>query len=221
MSVRTRVNVCPLGSGAIAGNPFPIDRLQLATSLKFQSVSCNSIHAVSDRDFVAEFLFWSSLVAVHLSRLAEDLILYSTHEFSFVSISDSFRYFHSASSAILLSYYSNSSLPSTSIQFFPFFFHSWNSLPFRSTGSSLMPQKKNADSLELIRGKTGRLIGHVSPLLLHFCRIPFLFSVPLLGSVNRIPDCPQRTSQFLQQRSSGQSLLIRFLPSQRPFYSHS
>lgn len=91
ISIRSRVNVCPLGSGAIAGNPFPVDRNELASSLKFQSVSCNSIHAVSDRDFVAEYLFWSSLAAVHLSRLAEDLILYSSHEFSFVSISDSFR----------------------------------------------------------------------------------------------------------------------------------
>lgn len=116
--IRKRVNVLPLGSGAIAGNPFKIDRQFLAAYLGFDSVSSNSMHAVSDRDFVVEFLFWSSLTAIHLSRLAEDLIIYNSNDFGFVQFSDEF-----------------------------------------STGSSLMPQKRNPDLMELIRGKSGTLLG--------------------------------------------------------------
>lgn len=88
------MNICPLGSGAIAGNPFNIDRESLALDLGFASCSLNSMHSVSDRDFVADFLFWSSLTGIHLSRLAEDLVIYSTKEFSFLTISDQFRYRH-------------------------------------------------------------------------------------------------------------------------------
>ena len=109
-----------LGSGAISGNPFNIDRDALAHDLGFDSSTMNSMHAVADRDFIAEFLFWSSLTVTHFSKLAEDLLLYSSQEFGFVEISESF-----------------------------------------STGSSLMPHKKNADSIELIRGKSGRIIGNV------------------------------------------------------------
>lgn len=118
LEIRRRVDVSPLGSGAIAGNPFEIDRQTLAADLGFPEVTENSMHSVGDRDFVAEFLFWSSLTAVHLSRLAEDLIIYSTEEFGFVRLADEF-----------------------------------------STGSSLMPQKRNPDSMELIRGKSGTLLG--------------------------------------------------------------
>nr|CAD7589466.1 unnamed protein product [Timema genevievae] len=120
LQIYQRVNTMPLGSGALAGNPFPIDRSRLAGDLGFSSVSHNSMQAVGDRDFIAEFLFWASLCAMHLSRLSEDLILFSTQEFGFVSLSDSY-----------------------------------------STGSSLMPQKRNPDSLELIRGRAGRIYGHV------------------------------------------------------------
>ncbi|EFN85962.1 argininosuccinate lyase [Harpegnathos saltator] len=116
--VRKRVNIMPLGSGAIAGNPFPIDRRSLAAELDFDDVTENSMHAVGDRDFVAEFLFWSSLSSLHLSRFCEDLIIYSTREFNFVQFSDKY-----------------------------------------STGSSLMPQKRNPDCMELIRGKTGTVLG--------------------------------------------------------------
>ncbi|XP_014613938.1 PREDICTED: argininosuccinate lyase isoform X1 [Polistes canadensis] len=116
--IRKRVNILPLGSGAIAGNPFKIDRKFLANNLDFEDVTFNSMYAVSDRDFVAEFLFWSSLTMIHLSRLAEDLIIYNTNEFGFVQFSDEF-----------------------------------------STGSSLMPQKRNPDLMELIRGKSGTLLG--------------------------------------------------------------
>ena len=90
-SVLSCTNVCPLGSGAMAGNPFPIDREALARDLGFESVSSNSMQAVADRDFVARFLFWSALTAVHFSRLAEDLVLYASREFSFVTIADQFR----------------------------------------------------------------------------------------------------------------------------------
>ena len=103
--VFSRTNVLPLGSGALSGNPFDIDREFLAAELQFQGISTNSLDGTSDRDFVSEFLFWSALTASHLSRMAEDLIIYSTKEFSFVTLSDEY-----------------------------------------STGSSLMPQKKNADS---------------------------------------------------------------------------
>ncbi len=121
---RLRSAVCPLGAGALAGNPFGIQREALARELGFVSASPNSLDAVSDRDFVAETLFCIALAAVHLSRLAEDVIIYSNPSFGFVVLSD--RY---------------------------------------STGSSLMPQKRNADPLELARGKTGRVIGHLTALL--------------------------------------------------------
>ncbi|HZQ05810.1 MAG TPA: argininosuccinate lyase [Anaerolineae bacterium] len=120
-----RASVLPLGAGALAGNPFPIDREFLARELGFARVSENSLDAVSDRDFIAEFLFAASLLQVHLSRLAEDLIFYSAPEFGFISLDDAY-----------------------------------------TTGSSLMPQKKNPDSLELVRGKTGRVIGDLNTLLI-------------------------------------------------------
>ncbi len=119
-----RANVLPLGSGALAGVAFPVDRRFLAAELGFDAVTENSLDAVSDRDFIAEFLFAAALLGVHLSRLAEDIVLYSTAEFGFVELDDAY-----------------------------------------ATGSSLMPQKKNPDSMELVRGKAGRLIGHVTGLL--------------------------------------------------------
>lgn len=87
-----RLNVCPLGSGAIAGNPFNIDRDFLANELGFHSCSMNSMHAVGDRDFISEFHFWASLTSVHLSKLAEDLLLFSTKEFNFVEVADAYRH---------------------------------------------------------------------------------------------------------------------------------
>lgn len=119
-----RMNVMPLGSGALAGTPFRINRVQLAQELGFDSHSHNSLDAVSDRDFVAEALFVCALLGTHLSRLGEDLLLYSNPGFGFITLDD--RY---------------------------------------STGSSLMPQKRNADPMELARGKSGRLIGYLSGLL--------------------------------------------------------
>jgi argininosuccinate lyase len=121
---RTRAAVLPLGSAALAGTPLAIDRAALAADLGFAAVSPNSVDAVSDRDFVAEFLFCAALVGVHLSRLAEDVIIYSTSEFGFMTLDDAY-----------------------------------------ATGSSIMPQKKNPDSFELLRGKSGRLVGDLMALL--------------------------------------------------------
>jgi argininosuccinate lyase len=119
-----RTAVSPLGSGALAGTPFDVDRALLASELGFQSYTQNSLDGVSDRDFVAEFLFALALVGTHLSRLAEDVIIYSNPLFGYITLND--RY---------------------------------------STGSSIMPQKRNADPMELARGKAGRLIGNLTGLL--------------------------------------------------------
>ncbi|ORY64490.1 argininosuccinate lyase [Pseudomassariella vexata] len=113
-----RVNKSPLGCGALAGNPFNIDRDMMAKELGFEGLLWNSMGGVADRDFVAETLQWSTMLMMHISRWSEDLILYSTAEFGFVRLADAY-----------------------------------------STGSSLMPQKKNPDSLELLRGKSGRVFG--------------------------------------------------------------
>ena len=119
-----RTDVLPLGSGALAGSTIVLDRESIARELDFSRVSQNSLDAVGDRDFVCEFLFCLAMIGMHLSRLSEDLITWSTHEFGFVEFSDAF-----------------------------------------STGSSLMPQKKNPDMAELTRGKTGRLYGNLLSIL--------------------------------------------------------
>jgi argininosuccinate lyase len=119
-----RLSVLPLGSGAIAGCPFPVDREELRRELGFLSVSDNSMDAVADRDWVAELLFVASLLGAHLSRLAEDIIIFASPAFGFVRISDAF-----------------------------------------STGSSLMPQKRNPDVMELARGKAGALLGDLVAML--------------------------------------------------------
>ena len=123
-AVRDQAGVLPLGSGAIAGCPFPIDREFLRAHLGFLRISENSIDAVSDRDWALEFAFATARVGIHLSRLAEDLVLFGSKEFGFVRLSDGF-----------------------------------------STGSSLMPQKRNPDVAELVRGKSGRLTGNLVSLL--------------------------------------------------------
>ena len=135
VEIRARVNRLPLGSGALAGTGFPIDRERLAQRLGFDGISENSLDAVSDRDFVIEFAAAASLSMMHLSRLAEDLIIYSTAEFALIELSDSV-----------------------------------------STGSSLMPQKKNPDSLELVRGKAGRVFGHTVGLLATMKGLPLAYN---------------------------------------------
>jgi argininosuccinate lyase len=136
--VAKRARVCPLGAGALAGNPFGIDRKALAAALGFEAISENSIDAVNDRDSVVEFLAWAALLQVHLSNLAEDLIIWASREFGFVEIDDAY-----------------------------------------ATGSSLMPQKKNPDSLELIRGKSGRVIGHLTGLLTTLKGLPTAYNKDL------------------------------------------
>jgi argininosuccinate lyase len=133
--VRRRVNVLPLGSAALAGTSYPIDREALAHALGFESVSRNSLDAVSDRDFCIDFAGAASLIMMHLSRLAEDIILYATTEFGFFELSDAV-----------------------------------------ATGSSLMPQKKNPDSMELVRGKAGRVFGHLTSLLATMKGLPLAYN---------------------------------------------
>ena len=130
-----RIDVCPLGSGALSGTIYPIDRAVLARDLGFADVSTNSMDAVADRDFVLDFLFFASTLSMHLSRLAEDFIIYNSSEFAFVQMDDSV-----------------------------------------SSGSSLMPQKKNPDALELIRGKAGRIYGHLFALLTVLKGLPMTYN---------------------------------------------
>jgi argininosuccinate lyase len=130
--------VLPLGSGALAGTSFPIDRAALAKDLGFGNITQNSIDAVSDRDFALDFLYACSMIGMHLSRLAESLILFNTPEFGFIEIDDAY-----------------------------------------ATGSSLMPQKKNPDPLELARGKTGRLIGNLTGLLATLKGLPSAYDKDL------------------------------------------
>ena len=133
-----RVAVLPLGAGALAGHSLDIDRQFLAAELGFQALCENSLDGVSDRDFVAELLFWAALLQTHLSRLAEDLIIWSSAEFGFIELDDAY-----------------------------------------ATGSSLMPQKKNPDSLELLRGKVGRLVGHLVALLTTLKGLPSTYNKDL------------------------------------------
>ncbi len=130
-----RVNVCPLGSGALAGSTLKIDRAYVAKLLGFNELTQNSMDAVSDRDFVVEFQAVAALVAVHLSRLAEDLLLWSSAEFGFVTIADAY-----------------------------------------TTGSSLMPQKKNLDVAELTRGKAGRVVGNLVAALTMLKGLPLTYN---------------------------------------------
>jgi argininosuccinate lyase len=136
--VRNRTSVLPLGSGALAGTTFPIDRQFLATELGFDSISASSIDGVSDRDFAVDFLYAAVMLGLHLSRLSEQLILFSSSEFDFVRLHDAY-----------------------------------------STGSSIMPQKKNPDSLELTRGKSGRLIGDLTGLMVTLKSLPSTYDKDL------------------------------------------
>jgi argininosuccinate lyase len=149
-----RADVLPLGSGAIAGSTIVLDREAIARELGFARISQNSLDAVGDRDFVAEFLFGIALIGMHLSRFSEELVLWSTTEFGFVTFSDAF-----------------------------------------STGSSLMPQKKNPDMAELTRGKTGRLYGNLVALLTTLKGLPLSYQRdlqedkgPLFDSVTTVKE---------------------------------
>lgn len=152
-----RVNTSPLGSGALAGTPFPIDRQFTADRLGFQKLYANSLDGVSDRDFAIEFLCAASLIMVHLSRLAEEVIFWASEEFKFVTLTDSC-----------------------------------------ATGSSIMPQKKNPDVPELVRGKTGRVFGHLQSLLVIMKGLPLAYNKDLqedkeaiFDGVNTVKACLQ------------------------------
>jgi len=132
---RDRLNECPLGSAALAGTSFPIDRHRTATALGFDRPCANSLDGVSDRDFALEFLSAAAIASIHLSRLAEELVIWTSAQFRFVTLSDSF-----------------------------------------TTGSSIMPQKKNPDAAELVRAKTGRVIGDLNALLVVMKGLPLAYS---------------------------------------------
>lgn len=154
---RRRVNVLPLGSAALAGTSFRIDREALARSLGFETVARNSLDAVSDRDFCVEFLSDCSLVMVHLSRLAEDIILYATSEFGFFLLGDAI-----------------------------------------ATGSSLMPQKKNPDSMELVRGKAGRVFGDLMGTLTMLKGLPLAYNKDMQEDKEALFDAFDTASSCLQ-----------------------
>ena len=135
---RKRLNVCPLGSGAVAGATLPLDRAFMAEELDFTAPTANSIDATSDRDFVLEFVNALSLLSLHLSRWAEEMIIFSSQEFGFVQLPEAY-----------------------------------------STGSSAMPQKKNPDLLELVRGKTGRVIGSATALMVTLKGLPLAYNKDL------------------------------------------
>ena len=152
---RKRTNVMPLGSGALAATTYPLDRESVADELGFDAVTLNSLDGVSDRDFVIELASCLSMIMMHLSRFCEELILWSSHEFSFVEMDDAY-----------------------------------------STGSSIMPQKKNPDVAELIRGKTGRVYGHLMGVLTTMKGIPLAYNKdmqedkePIFDSIDTVKLC--------------------------------
>lgn len=138
LDCRNRLNVCPLGSGAVAGATLPLDRELMASTLGFDEVSANSIDATSDRDFSIEFVNALSILAMHLSRWAEEMILFSSDEYGFIGLPEAY-----------------------------------------STGSSAMPQKKNPDLLELVRGKAGRVLGHATALSFTLKGLPLAYNKDL------------------------------------------
>jgi argininosuccinate lyase len=160
---RVRTNVMPLGSAALAGTTFPIDRAYAAGLLGFPALSANSLDAVSDRDFIIEFLAAASLSMMHLSRLSEEMVLWSSAEFGFIELPDAF-----------------------------------------ATGSSIMPQKKNPDVPELVRGKTGRVYGHLMAMLTLMKGLPLSYNrdlqedkASLFDAVDTLGACLEVYTQML------------------------
>ena len=159
-----RMNFSPLGTGALAGSTLPLDRHSVAKELGFDGIIENTLDAVSDRDFIIEFCGIASIIMMHMSRLSEDLIIWSTEEFSFVILDDAF-----------------------------------------ATGSSLMPNKKNPDVLELIRGKSGRVFGHLMSILTVMKGLPLTYNKDmqedkesLLDTVSTLTTCLEIITPFLE-----------------------
>ena len=148
---RKRLNECPLGAAALAGTSFPIDRDMTAKALGFDRPTANSLDSVADRDFALEALAAAAIAATHLSRFAEEIVLWTTPQFGFVALSDAF-----------------------------------------TTGSSIMPQKRNPDAAELVRGKTGRIVGALVGLLTVMKGLPLAYSKDMQedkeGVLRRVPD---------------------------------
>lgn len=170
--VNKRVNISPLGSGALAGTTFPIDRHYTAKLLGMTDVYANSLDGVSDRDFAIEFLSSASLIMVHLSRLSEEVILWSSEEFSFVKLKDSC-----------------------------------------ATGSSIMPQKKNPDVPELVRGKTGRVCGHLQALLVLMKGLPLAYNKDLQEDKEAIFDTVRTIKACLEAMTILLSEGLEFRPT--------
>jgi argininosuccinate lyase len=168
-----RVNVMPLGSAALAGSTFHLDRQMVANELGFDAISHNSMDAVSDRDFVLEFLFHAAVIMMHLSRLSEELVIWATKEFDFVALPDAF-----------------------------------------CTGSSIMPQKKNPDVPELIRGKTGRVYGHLIALLTTMKGLPLTYNKdmqedkePLFDAFDTVEGCLSVMARLLRSVSFNKEVM--------------
>jgi argininosuccinate lyase len=162
---KNRFNELPLGAAALAGTSLPIDRRQTAKKLNFPLISKNSMDTVADRDFIAEFIFASSLIMMHLSRFCEDLILWSSDEFGFVEISDAY-----------------------------------------TTGSSIMPQKKNPDVAELIRGKSARVYGDLFAIMTLLKGLPMTYNrdlqedkEPLFDAVDTVKDCLKIFTEMIRE----------------------
>jgi argininosuccinate lyase len=161
LDCRKRVNICPLGSGAVAGATLPLDRDSMARELGFEGITANSVDATSDRDFVLEFVSVLSMISLHLSRWAEEMILFSTQEYGFIQLPESF-----------------------------------------STGSSAMPQKKNADLLELVRGKAARVIGHATALQVCTKGLTLAYNKDLQETQEALFDASETIGQILPLVSS-------------------
>ncbi len=174
-----RFNLLPLGVGALAGTNYPVDRTYTAKLLGFPAVTTNSLDTVSDRDFVVEVLNACSIVMMHLSRLSEELILWSSQEFRFVEMSDAF-----------------------------------------CTGSSMMPQKKNPDVAELVRGKTGRVYGHLMSLLTTLKGLPLSYNrdlqedkEPLFDALDTVSDCVTLYTELIHRLSIRQDVMAQAVKS--------
>ena len=170
-----RINVMPLGCAALAGTTYPIDRSYTAELLGFEEISANSVDAVSDRDFILEFLSCAGICMIHFSRLSEELILWSTSEFNFIELPDSF-----------------------------------------ATGSSIMPQKKNPDVPELVRGKTGAVIGNLMALLTMMKSLPLSYNrdmqedkAPLFDTVDTLAACIGIYSDMLPKIRFKESVMLQ------------
>ena len=163
-----RTAILPLGSGAIAGTPLKVDRHAIANELGMLGISANSVDAISDRDFIAEYLFTTAMIGVHISRLAEDMVFYSSAEYGFVTLADAY-----------------------------------------STGSSLMPQKKNPDSFELARGKSGRLVGSLMTILTVLKGLPSAYNKDLQEDKEPLFDAA-RTIEILLPVVAGATATAKF-----------